>query len=371
MNEVKANCEPFSGSYVRGDVLFLLKQVEIAPVSVAEKERAIQSGAAHYSEMLSVEKTPDARYLRLFYQALEQNAGQLGYHLACLCATLAADLKARRGREVVLVSLARAGTPMGVLLKRGVEALGHKACHYSVSIIRDRGIDWVALDYIRARHRDCDIIFVDGWTGKGAITGELHRSVKAYNQSRAARIVPQLMVVSDLAGCADLAATSNDYLIPSAVLNAVVSGLVSRTVLSERYVGEGDFHACVYYAEKSKEDLSRYFIEAVMPYLLEALSDADPVVWDEEIRRRLNKRSTDFIAYAMQHYGVVDRNHVKPGIGEATRVLLRRVPERLVLREPDAQDVQHLVALANAAGVPIETNAQLPYRAAAFIKTVD
>ncbi|MDP3506767.1 MAG: cysteine protease StiP family protein [Candidatus Melainabacteria bacterium] len=364
-------CQPFSGSYAAGDVLFLLKRVQIEPVSVAEKERAIQSGALHYSEMLSVEKTPDGSYLKLFYQALQQNAEKLGCHLANLCATLAADKVNRHGKEVVLVSLARAGTPIGVLLKRGVEALGHKVSHYSVSIIRDRGIDWVALDYIRARHADADIIFVDGWTGKGAITSELHSSVKAYNESRGAGIVPQLMVVADLAGCADLAATSSDYLIPSAVLNSVVSGLVSRTVLSSRYTGEGEFHACVYYAEKSGEDLSRYFIEEIMPYLLSALEEAESVVWDNDIRRRLNKRSRDFIAYAMEHYGITDRNHVKPGIGESTRVLLRRIPERLVLREPQAPDVQHLVALAAASGVPVETNSELPYRAAAFIKTVD
>ncbi len=35
----------------------------------------------------------------------------------------------------------------------------------------------------------------------------------------------------------------------------------------------------------------------------------------------------------MQRYGIGDVNLIKPGIGEATRVLLRRVPRLLLLRE--------------------------------------
>lgn len=361
---------PFSGSYARGDVLFLLKRVEIEPVSIAEKEHLIQSGAAHYSEMLSLEKSPGQQYLALFHRALEQNAGLLGSHIAALAHTLVEGMKVRHGREVVLVSLARAGTPVGVLLKRAIQTIGQPVEHYSVSIIRDRGIDFSALDFIRARHCDSDIVFVDGWTGKGTITSELHTSIKAYNQSRQAGIIPQLAVVADLAGVADLAATATDYLIPSAVLNAVVSGLVSRTVLSSRYVGPGDFHACVFYADKAGEDLSRFFIEAVMPYVVDALEASGPVRWDDLTKLRLQERSRAFVDYAMSNYGVSDRNYIKPGIGESTRVLLRRVPDRLVLREM-APDVQHLVALAKEAMVPFEFNPELPYRAAAFIKSVD
>jgi hypothetical protein len=45
---------------------------------------------------------------------------------------------------VVIASLARAGTPIGVLLLRTLRAQGVPAVHYSISIIRDRGIDRVA-----------------------------------------------------------------------------------------------------------------------------------------------------------------------------------------------------------------------------------
>src|SRR5438105_1269238 len=134
----------FHGSYAAGDVTFLLKVVTMAATGTAEKERAIQSGKKHYSEMISIEKTPDERYMRLFQRALAENAGKFSGHLASLARTLAR----RPGKEVVLVSLARAGTPVGVLLHRGLQVLGRKSVHYSISIIRDRGIDAVALDYI-------------------------------------------------------------------------------------------------------------------------------------------------------------------------------------------------------------------------------
>jgi hypothetical protein len=58
-----------------------------------------------------------------------------------------------------------------------VERLGRAAPHYSISIIRDRGLDPAALAHIAARHEPADVVFVDGWTGKGAIAGELHRSL--------------------------------------------------------------------------------------------------------------------------------------------------------------------------------------------------
>src|SRR5262249_8310233 len=103
--------QQFHGSYLGEDVTFLLKPVKITPTGVEEKDRAIKSGRSHYSEMLSDEKRPDDRYMQLFYRALAQNQDKFARHLASLARTLSL----RPGREVVLCSLARAGTPVGVL----------------------------------------------------------------------------------------------------------------------------------------------------------------------------------------------------------------------------------------------------------------
>lgn len=354
----------FSGSYEPGDVTFLLKVVDIAVTDVAEKERLIQAGT-HYSEMLSDEKSPTSDYLRLFHRALEMNAQKMAQHIADLSATLAQ----RPGREVVVVSLARAGTPVGVLIHRALSVLGRQSKHYCVSIIRDRGIDWQALDYITAKHKDTDIVFVDGWTGKGVITQELLQSVTAYNQSRGTSIDPSLWVLADLAGSATVAATAEDYLIPNAVLNATVSGLISRTVLSDRYVQPGDFHACAFYGDKRDEDLSRFYVDELTPHVLTALAFARPAKWSLAKRRTLSQISNGFVGHLMLRFDA-ERNHVKPGVGESTRAMLRRVPDRLLVQDPTAPDVQHLLRLAEEKQVVVERIPDMPYRAAVIIKSV-
>jgi len=75
---------PFHGSYAPEDVTFLLKPAEVALTDVATKEALIQSGARHYSEMLSEERLPDARYLALYEAALARNAGRLKADIAAL-----------------------------------------------------------------------------------------------------------------------------------------------------------------------------------------------------------------------------------------------------------------------------------------------
>ena len=219
----------FSGSYDPDDVVFLLKPAVIAPTPVAEKEALIQSGARHYSEMLSAENVPDARYLRLYRASLAANGARLRHDIALL----AAAIRQRRqtASECVIVSLARAGTPIGVLLTRALRRLGVATHHYSISIIRGRGIDRVALAYIARRHGTASALFVDGWTGKGAIRGELDHALGTGDSGFA----PFLAVVADPAGVADLAATTDDYAIPSGLLNGIVSGLVSRSVLSRTF----------------------------------------------------------------------------------------------------------------------------------------
>ena len=83
-----------------------------------------------------------------------------------------------KNKKVIWVSLARAGTPIGVLLHRFAKSEGWDSIHYSVSIVRDKGLDLSAIAEIVVSHEDVSqLIFVDGWTGKGTITRELKKSV--------------------------------------------------------------------------------------------------------------------------------------------------------------------------------------------------
>ncbi len=357
----------FSGSYDPADVTFLMKPVALAPTDVAVKERLIQSGRRHYSEMLSPEAPPDATYLKLFEDAFATNQARFAADVARLAKAL------DRGRlpgEIVIASLARAGTPVGVLLRRALSRLGRPARHYSLSIIRDRGIDRVALGWILARHPVEAIVFVDGWTGKGAIAGELTRTLAALAADGGPRLAPDLVAVADLAGVAALAATADDYLIPSAILNAVVSGLVSRSVLNDEVVGPGDFHACVYFQDLAAQDRSRDFVDRLMPALNDALADPAirPADWPAAARRRLAAVSEALVVDLMARHATRDRNRIKPGIGESTRALLRRVPERLYVQDATGRDVAHLRHLATQRGIAMTEESCLPYRACVVIR---
>ncbi len=352
----------FAGSYDPGDVTFLLDRVRVEATSVAEKERLLQSGQRHYSEMIGQEAPPDDAYLALYRSAMDRN----GERLARDVARLAQTLLVRRPHGVALLSLARAGTPIGVLLRRALVALGADVAHYSLSIIRDRGIDVHALAHVLERHAPERWIFVDGWTGKGAIARELARSVPPWAQTRGVRVPLDLAVVSDLAGVAEVSANYDDYLIPSSILNAVVSGLVSRTILPRGHA-PGRFHQCIHYEELAPHDLSRAFVDALTPSVLAALGEGLVGV---EGRDAARVRSRSFIQGCVERYGLPDEHRVKPGIGESTRAMLRRVPARVLLRVSGADDVQHLELLAARNGVPVDVDPRLPYRAAVLLRSV-
>lgn len=347
----------FHGSYRPEDVTFLLKPAEIGFVDVEEKERLIQSGTRHYSEMISPEKVPGPAYMALYDEALKRNAGRL---LADIH-TLAEMIVEHAGSRITLVSLARAGTPIGVLLQRHLAGAGVDSRHYSVSIIRGRGIDMVAMDKIvRERGRE-GIVFVDGWTGKGAITDELTRALEG------TPVEPVLAVVADPAGRATIAATTDDYVIPSGILNGIVSGLISRTVLNDDVVGPGDYHACLHQTHLAEHDRSLAFIDAIEG------AEASPqgAVWSAEAAIEARRVSAGVVIDIMRQHDVTDINRVKPGIAEATRAILRRVPDAVHIRDIDDVDTLHVVHLAREAGVPVHPlPTDCPYRAVTVIRTL-
>lgn len=359
---------PFCGSYRPEDVEFLLKPITLEPIAdLVEKERLIQSGERHYSEMLTPEKLPSPRYLAVFRDACEQHGGRM----ALDCLRLARLMDAARSGPLVLVSLARAGTPVGVILCHLLrQVFRREVCHYSISIVRDRGIDSVALRHILARgHAPESVLFVDGWTGKGVISRELTTSVAAFNATHGTCFDQQLYVLSDLAGTAACAASADDYLIPSSILNATVSGLISRSVLGASQ-GTDDFHGCVYFAEFEPQDQSRAFVDRIVSLALAQYAQHGLPTLAVLDRAALAARSGAFIRQTLAEHGVEDLNLIKPGIGEATRVLLRRLPRLLILRDAQAPSVAHLRVLAEEKQVPIRIDPNLPYQAVSLIRSV-
>lgn len=402
-------------SYLPEDVVLLLKDITglVQPQPTEEREKLIQSGR-HYSEMLPVEYVPTEKYMEVYREALGRYAKQV----ADAVGALADKIMAARGKDVVLVSLARAGTPIGILIRRFIKGrYGVDVPHYSISIIRGRGIDDNAMKYLLEKYKPEQLLFVDGWIGKGAILGELEKDVKVYPH-----VSPEIAVVADPAGVTELCGTHEDILIPSSCLNSTVSGLVSRTFLREDIIGEKDFHGAVFYEELRDSDLSYEFIETIEKYFIpkegntcgqqesagaireesdenqgvsgmpeekpdktQGVSGMPGEKPDEtqgvsgmpgqefvKVRGVSGGKGIDEVRKIAAFFGIEDINFVKPGIGETTRVLLRRVPWKVLIDERyrGAPELSHVVRLAEEKSVPVEYYPMAHYKCCGIIKKI-
>ncbi|WP_438294061.1 phosphoribosyltransferase [Streptomyces sp. HUAS TT7] len=356
---------PAFSSYAPDEVGWLLKDlsgVELeAPTE--EREEAIQSGGAHYAESLPVEYQPSPQYQELFRAALDTSAHRIAQAVGVVAETVLAE----RSPRPVLVSLARAGTPVGVLMRRWARHRhGLDLPHYAVSIVRGRGIDPNALRWLAAHHDPADVVFVDGWTGKGAITRELAAAIREFPEFEG--FDPEIAVLADPGSCVRTYGTREDFLIPSACLNSTVSGLISRTVLRQDLIGPSDFHGAKFYRELAGADVSGGFLDAVAARFDEVAADVDreaKALWDAD--RTPSWEGWAAVERISEEYGIHDVNLVKPGVGETTRVLLRRVPWKILAGRGAGADLDHVRLLAEQRGVPVEEVDGLPYSCVGLI----
>ncbi len=361
---------PDFGSYHPDEVSWLLKDLSHLELEadVAVREQRIQSGLAHYAESLPIEFQPDEEYHRLFSAVLAESASRLAHAVGLVTSLVLAE----RGRDVTLVSLARAGTPVGILMKRWAAAnAGLDLPHYAVSIVRGRGIDRVALDYLARHHDPASIVFVDGWTGKGAIARELTAALADVAADGGPVFNPSLAVLADPGHCVTQFGTREDFLIASACLNSTVSGLVSRTVLNDDYIGPDDFHGAKFYAELSGVDRSAELVDVVSGYFAAVAA----AVADELPALLAGDRTPTWSGWAAVEkvrvaYGLSSVNFVKPGVGETTRVLLRRRPSRILVRQLANPDLAHIRLLAAQRAVPVEEVPDLAYACVGLIEQI-
>lgn len=104
--------------------------------------------------------------------------------------------------------------------------------------------------------------------------------------------------------------------IPCACLNSVVSGLFSRTVLKTGVIQPDEFHGAAYFGELAPLDRTYEFITAIEAAMTYGEAQLPPPASGNGLAE------TREIA---EKFGVPDIKLVKPGIGETTRVLLRRI----------------------------------------------
>ncbi|MCB2291458.1 cysteine protease StiP family protein [Clostridium sp. CS001] len=368
----------FSGSYPVEDAIFLLK--DISELIVEEdnefRENAIQSGI-HYSEMLPIEYIPSKEYMDIFYSTLEQSKVKL----ASLVCVLSEKIIAERGMNIVLVSLARAGTPIGILIKRYIKfKYNITVPHYSISIIRDKGIDKNALMHILKNHPSSEIQFIDGWTGKGVIQHTLTKACNDLYEEFNITLNSNLAVLSDPAHCCIMYGTREDFLIPSACLNSTVSGLVSRTVLNDKFISSNDFHGTKFYSELLPVDVSNFYIDEICNCFnsidekyIDMLSDTDnasevatDISFDDEFLQCKGLLDMESIKDKFQIKSI---NFIKPGIGETTRVLLRRIPWKILVDSFENPNLKHIFKLAEEKNIPVEIYTDMCYSCCGIIKS--
>ncbi len=354
-----------SGSYATDDVRFLLKVVDLKAVGIDEKEHLIQSGQRHYSEMISDERRPDARYLDLFDRACQTSIPRIAREVAGIASLLVLSRSRGPRKRLALCSLVRAGVPYGVILSRELQHRGVDVTHFGVSIIRDKGIDANAMTAVLQHFVPEEVVFVDGWTGKGAIAGELDRSWRSLTGLK-----PCLVVLSDPCGHAQISGSNEDWLIPTGILGGIVSGLVSRSIRNAGVVGDADFDGCLLLDNLAGLDRSRAFVDAVCDAMILCRDDAPVCLPDAAVTADLRAASLACVDRILHEFAAPSRNLVKPGIAEATRAVLRRRPERVFLRSADDPDVAALLHLCEVDGVDITINPILtgPYRAVTLIQ---
>lgn len=335
-----------SGSYSQEDVIFLLKELsnEITEQSNEYREKAIQSGV-HYSEMLPIEYEPSKEYMNIFNYTLEDTKEKM----ALLIGILSEKIINNRGKDLVLVSLARAGTPIGVLIKRYIkQKYNLNLPHYSISIIRDIGIDKNSIFYILKNHPNTELQFIDGWTGKGVIQNTLKKACEDFYTKYSVKLNPDLAVLSDPGWISNTYSTREDFLIPNACLNSTVSGLMSRTVYNKKYISNEDFHGAKFYKNLINIDMSNHYVDTI--------SSRFSPINDNKIFEYTapDSRGLKDIYHIQKLLKIENINFIKPGVGETTRVLLRRVPWKIYIGSFNNPNLKHIYKLAQEKNVPME-----------------
>jgi hypothetical protein len=204
--------------------------------------------------------------------------------------------------------------------------------------------------------------FVDGWSGKGGIArvlrDELSRSALGGNLS------PDLAVLADPGWATALHATRDDVLLPSAVLNAPVSGLFSRSFQPAGREPD-EFHAAVRYRDLAAHDVSRRFVDAICAAAREVdEADVSAATAAAETAGPATFRGWAFVdALATEFHAPNALSFVKPGLNETCRTLVARQPA-LVLVDPaqDSAELDVIRRLADDRDVPV-LERPMPYAA--------
>ena len=276
---------------------------------IAEKERLIQSGKAHYADFIQPEVPPTALQMAIYHEYLARYRHKIAQGIIALSDYIFRQPETQKQPQIVLLSLIRAGLPLGVLLKRHL-AKQHPTHHYGISIIKDKGLDRTALETILARHPQAAIYCIDGWIGKGAISANLRQSW----QQIAAHIPMQLLTLSDpTCDLSDYSPYGGDWLIPFGILGSPIAGFISRSL----YQAHPQQHAVYYYDQIAQHYTAEtapfnHFVAQVEQVLPQA------VLPDLSCEHKIpQKQLLASLAQIQRQHRIADLNRLKPSIARS------------------------------------------------------
>ncbi|MNJ61206.1 Cysteine protease StiP precursor [compost metagenome] len=125
------------------------------------------------------------------------------------------------------------------------------------------------------------------------------------------------------------------------------------------------------YDHLQEHDVTRPFIDRIEAARASVeVSPASP--WTPKEAEQLQISALGVVSQLAERFGVTNLNRIKPGIAEATRAVLRRVPDQVLVRDRSDADVQLLIHLTDRAGIQVqEAGEDLgPYRAVTVIRGV-
>lgn len=353
-------------TYPSEDVTFLLK--DLSDVLV-EREVEDREESPDFGKFLPTEYEPSAAYLSLFYEMLGELAGKVALSVG----TVSEMILARNGQKTVLASLRSAGTPAGVLIRRYLKMIHNiEVSHYSHGLIKGLGIDRNALTYMVQQHPDYHIQFVDSWTGKGASLKRLIENVSEFNSVYNTRISGEMAALADPGHCVSTFGTRDDFLIPNALLNSHVNGLISRTVVPDEFIGPDDFYGAKFYKQWIEQDVSNLYVDTISSKFMSIANDARNQAKQYLANPELTEatwRGIQDIKAIQERFAIEDMNLVKPGVGETTRFLLKRAPSLILVKDINNPYLKHVLQLAEERGVRIEVYPDLTYSCCGIVNS--
>lgn len=247
-----------SGSYLSGDVVFLLQPIDPQDV---QKPCLQSDGTEGYRCTLNAEIAPSDAILSAFNKALEDNVVRMATTLKKTGDFLRSRFEV--DSPIILISLVPDGVPAGVVLHRYIGEVA-PCVHYALSFIRGIGVDFAALNYIIDLHGTDKIVFVVD-VGSDEFLRELSDSLNEYPElfdKDHLRLVSMVWSNGD----------HDDWVAPTKLLGCTATGLVSKGCLHEPidpilamddFSNQDNWHKCVFNQHLDSIDVSQAYVNRI------------------------------------------------------------------------------------------------------------